>query len=378
VPRIWSFDRFGDLVVLTAGAQSALYSWDSNISALPQIVSNSPSAINYCFVTDNIVVTLGANGVGNRVQWCDQGNITTWAETAQNQAGQIDVRGAGQFISHAALKGLNLIYTNRAVYTIRYIGKPFVFDIKYLDAKGLIAPKARISIDGVAYWMANDNFYMYRGGSVEVIPSNTTHETTLKKYIFQNLTATQREKIYCWFNARFNEIWWHYPSASSNECDRIARFNIKDMTWVNDTSVRTAAEYPTQIGDYPYLANSDGSIYLHENGYNDDTSALAFSISTKYFTSGLNNTEILGIIPDNIQTTGNITLTVNTKLFPQDTATTSDSFTLSTTYQKASPRIQNRFWKYSIAGSTLNQFWRAGQWYEEIQKLIDAISGKMN
>lgn len=392
-PAIWSFDRFGNLVVMTRGNQSGLYSWDSLTSGLPTLVTNAPTAINYVFVSDNICVTLGAAGVPNRIKWCDQGNLTTWSATAQNQAGEDDIEGAGQFISHAPLRGWNLLFTRTSVYTFRYINKPFVWETKVLDpARGLIAQNARIVVNGTAYWMGVDDFYMYRGANVEVIPSNSVDQSTIKNYVFNNLNAGQVTKIFCWYNSRFNEIWWHYPSSSSNECDRIARFNILDFTWVPDTMNRTAAEYPTPLTQYPYLAAygasglggafSDGFdvgfdidgydvnatfIYQHELGNDADGVPLPFYVDTPFFSTGSMSAVLLGGVYQDNTTNAALNWTINTKLYPNQTPDTV-TYTIPLDSQNLIYRRRGRYWQYRVAGSTLGQYWRAGVWQELFMK----------
>lgn len=372
-PRIWSFDRFGDLIIFTAGNQTGLYSWDGVTTTLPDLVTNAPTAINYVFTTDNIAVTLGQGGVGNRIKWSDQGNLTTWTATAENQAGEDDIEGAETFISHCPIKGFNLLFTTNQVWTFRYIRKPFIFETKLLDnSRGLIAQNARISVDGAVYWMGKKNWFMYSGGNIAVIPSNSTNESTIKNYVFSNLNTNQASKIFCWFNQEFNEIWWHYPTLESNECDAIARFNIKELTWTPDTMERTAGEYPSVIGDYPYLINETGEVYQHENGYNDDNGDLRFELKTKYFTNGQDLTEIVGLIPDSIQNQSStedfIQLFVNKKKYPQSSDVDTKSYLIYPTTEKITPRIQARYYQYWIRGEYEDQFWRAGDWQEEIQK----------
>lgn len=387
-PTIWSFDRFGNLVVMTPGNQTGLYSWDSTTDTVPALVSGAPTAINYTFVTDNICVTLGASNTPNRVQWCDQGNLNTWTTTSENQAGTQDIYGAGELISAAAIQGWNLLFTKNQVYTFRYIGLPFVFEIKLVDpAHGLIAQQARVVVNGVCYWMGIDNFYMWSGGNVEIVPSNTTNRCTLLNYIFKNVNYGNSAKIFCWYNSAFNEIWWHYPSANATECDSVARFNILDHTWVPDTMNRTAAEYPVVQSTFPYLASpdagitagafsdgwSDGfeteddnglpAILLHENGTDDNEIALPFEMDSPYFTSGANVVLLGGVYQDNILTTGNLNWTINTKLYPNQTPDTV-TYAILADNQNLIYRRRGRYWQYNIAGNTLGQYWRGGAWQE--------------
>lgn len=367
-PRLWAFDRFGDLTILTPGNQTGLYSWDSLTAVAPALVTNAPTAINYCFTSNEIAVTLGSTGVGNRIQWSDQGNLTVWTATAQNQAGEDDIEGADDFISHVKLRGFNLLFTESQVYSFRYIGGTFVWETKLLDnSRGLIAQNARVAINGIAYWMGDENFYFYRGGNVEIIPSNTTTQTTIKKFIFDNINRVQKDKIFSWYNEIFDEIWWHIPSASSNEPDIIARLNIKDFTWVADTLDRTAAEYPKPLNTFPYLLDINGIIYRHENGDDDLTNALPFSIKHRFEGGGTDRVRIGGVAPDSIQT-GNVQFSINVKEYAQSPEiSTKGPFTVTPTTDRIGFNADGRWWQYEISGNDLGQSWRNGIWQQELQ-----------
>lgn len=364
LPTIWSADRFGDLVVTTPGTQTGLYAWDASPANLPTLVANAPTAINYVFVSNEITVTLGANGVGNRIQWSDQGNLTTWSATAENRAGSDDIEGAGDFISHASLRGFNLLFTREQVYSFRYIDRPFIWETRQIDpTRGLIATNARVVVNGVCYWMGRDNFYLYKGGNVEIIPSNTIRQSTVKELVFKNINVGQRSKVFAWYNERFNEVWWHYPSGTSLECDRVVTFNIRTFAWGTHQLDRTSAEYPAILGSFPYLVNQTGTVYRHENGNNDETNPLRFSLKTPFFNAGTQPVALGGVHPDSIRN-GNISVTLNTKFYPKGTIS-STTYTLGDTVDKLAYRRRGRYWQYDISGEELDQEWRSGLWIQE-------------
>lgn len=370
-PRRWVVDRFGNLVIMTAGGQTGLYSWDSDTLEAPTLVANAPTAIDYAFVTNNIAVTLGAGGVRNRVQWSDIANLTTWTPAATNSAGSDDLEGADGFISHLSVQGIDMLFTPSQIYLMQYIGGAFVFSFQKLtDITGIIAQNARVEALGTGYWMGTDNFYMWRGGNVEIVPSNTTNETTLKKYVFDNLNYGQKEKIFAWYNEAFNEIWWHYPSAGSNEPDRLVRYNIIENTWTPDTMGRTAAEYPDVKLTFPRLISDDNTLYRHELGANDGVdSSLAFSLVLPYRRQNLNGTDTVdigGIVPDSLQT-GNISFSVRAKKYPQSVPLEQTGFTITPTTERLAFNLNGRFWQYEISGDELDQTWRAGVWMEEVK-----------
>ena len=365
LPRIWSMDMYGTDIILTPGQQTGVYLWDNDLMEAPALLSGAPTAVNYVFVSNQIVVTLGAGGVGNRIQSSDNVDITIWTATSQNQAYLNDIAEASSWVSHAPSRGLNLLFTSSQVFTFRYIGKPGVWEVKLLDNNsGIIAQNARISYNGIVYWMGDTNFYMYRGGNVEIIPSNSTNETTLQRYVYDNLNYQQKSKIFAWFNIDHNEVWFHYPSSESLEPNRIVRINVNDFTHTPDIMDRTAAEYPAILSKYPYLIDSNNVVYKHELGNDADGAPLPFSLSTPYYTAGKNKTNLKGFIPDSIQT-GNVEVELNLKDYPQSSiVATKGPYTVSPTTNMIVAETAARYWQYVISGEELDQEWIAGDWIE--------------
>jgi hypothetical protein len=367
-PRIWFCDRFGNNIIATPGNSSGVYTWDGDTTEAPVLISGAPTDVNYAFVQDSILVTFGSS-VENKIFSSDQGDITEWTASSENQVFEDIIEGAGRFISHVPVDGYSLIFTPNQTYTFKYIGiLSGVWQILPLDNTiGIIGPMARVSVNGYAYWMGQDNFYMFRGGKVETIPSNIGLQSTILRYVFDDLNYSQRFKIFAWYNENYDEIWWHYPSASSDECDRIARYNRKLRCWVPDMLDRTAGEYPNQSLSNPRLGNM-GTLYTHETGNDDDGSAMAFSATTKKYFAGTNSAILGQVVPDSTMT-GTVTCTVDSFLYPQSTSTMNSSdYSVTSTTEKIPTQINGRYATYTIAGDELGQSFLMGQWMLEPQK----------
>ncbi len=364
--RLWSHARFGDLTISAHNNQSDIYSWDNDVLTAPVKVTNSPPC-NYVFVSNEIVVALGydlgqAAANGNGISWNNQGGLTNWTT---GQAGSDTIEGAGKFISHASAAGINLLFTQNQVYTFSYIGGQLIWQTRLLEnGIGLISQNARVSASGVIYWMSQNNFYMWRGGNVEVIPSNSSTECTCLRYVFDNLNFSQKEKIFAWFNETFREVWWHYASNDSNECDRIVRLNIDTFVWCIDEMQRSAAEYPSVLSPTPYLSGVNSLIYLHENGFNDDESGMDWQVDTNYIYGGTNTVQLSAFIPDNILT-GNMNINIVTKNYPSNSNIVNKNYIVTNTTGRVATEINGRYWKFSLSGSDLNQDFQAGQWLIE-------------
>lgn len=369
-PRIWSHDRFGDLTVSTPGGGTGVYSWDGTTTTAPALVSNAPTTVNYVFVTNSICVVLGydtgaAAAADNGISWSDQAGLTNWTT---GQSGSDSIEGAGKLLTHASVRGENLLFTLTQTYIFRYIGGQFIFQTILLDNSiGCIAQNARCVANGVVYWMGLNNFYMYRGGNVEVIPSNSGSESTILRYVFDDINTSQQSKIFAWYNPEFREVWIHYPSSGSDEPDRIARVNIDDKTWTPDTLDRTAAEYPSIITQNPYLIDENGVTYIHENGYNDDDSGMSWQLTTRRIFGGNNTVQHKAFIPD-YNLTGNISVTLSTYDYPKSSVKTSKSYTITSSTERVSTEQNGRYWQYTLSGSDTDQQVEFGNWFDEIKQ----------
>lgn len=372
-PQIWCFGRFGDLLICSPGNGGLLYEWDGDTNIAPVKVANSPDAINWFFVSDSIIVTFGAatgggDQIENRILSCDQGDRTNWTATSQNQVFDDAIEGAGRFISQVNVRGVNLLYTFNQCYTFEYIGLPNVWRIRKIsDSAGIVGPNACIEVNGVAYWMGQQNFYMFQGSSVLTMKSNTSNRASNQRFVFGQLSTLQRYKAFIWYNEPFEELNFHYPSQASGEVDSVARHNLIDGTWANDEIERTCAETPAPINYYPRMADYDGNVYLHEYGFDNNGDSQPFSFTTKRFSLGKNETKLTAFIPDGIQS-GVITITIKGYQWPQSvTPKNTQTFTVDANSGRQSVNIDARYWTYTIEGDALGQTFQLGNWMEEVQ-----------
>ena len=379
VPRIWQFDRYGNNVIMTAGDQTGLYSWDGTTTVAPTLLTNAPTAINYVFESNNIIVTFGDSDVDNRIKWSDQGASTVWTSTNINQAGDDDIEGADKFISHATARNGELLFTaGRKIVLMQYIGRPLVWSFTTIEAPdALIAPNARVSVNGIVYIMGNNNLWEYNGGVIRPLQSNSdTGHNYLRRYIFNDINTAQKSKCFCWYNPIWDEVWFHYPSSGSTEPDRVVRWSRSERHLTPDENYsRSAAESPVINNVYPRLAGvtGDNKIYKQEQGVTDNGSALDWSLTFPSLQVGSDLVDIGEMIPDSTQT-GDIGVVIEGKAYPQSSSSiysgntgtvsaTSSSYTVSPTTERLSLNLQARTVDITISqtGET-NGDWIMGRW----------------
>jgi hypothetical protein len=267
----------------------------------------------------------------------------------------------------------NLIFTENQTYTMRFIGSPLVWEIKLKDPTiGIIGSMARVSVGDTAYWMGNRNFYMCDGSNIRIIPSNSQPNSTILEHVFTNINNAQKSKIFAWYNQQYNEVWWHYPSEGSLDCDSVARVCLDDYTWSPDTFDRSAAEFPNAASQNHRLMKTGSgdicTIYKHEFGSDDDGQPMLWSVSSNYRTVSKDTITTVALIPDSIQD-GNIDVNISGYLWPQSTQQTyTQNYTISATQERVPVLSSGRFWQYQVSGNTLGQRFVEGKWQEEIQK----------
>jgi hypothetical protein len=197
------------------------------------------------------------------IRWSDSGVPTQWTPLETNAAGGLRIPTGSEFIAAIKSKQEILVWTDSAVHALKYIGAPYEYTISRLGMSTLIAANAIASSNDVVFWMGANGFYQY-DGRVYGLPCS------VKDYVFNDINLNQAEKICGGSNMSFNEVWWFYPSAASEENDRYVVYNYNEKVWTIGTIVRTAW-IDRGIEDYPRASGIDGYIYFHEIGQDDNS-----------------------------------------------------------------------------------------------------------
>jgi hypothetical protein len=322
--RTWAQTTFGQDLIFNP-RNGPLYIWNvaSNSNIYNRAVLLGPGEViatstgnitvdAYCpviasavLVSDasRFVITFGCNDYTSTTQnpllvrWSDQETYATWLPAATNQAGSYQLSHGSTILAAIQTRQEILILTDSAVYSMQYLGPPYVWGFQIMgDNISIVSPNAAITVNNVTYWMGTDKFYMYTG-RVETLPC------TLRQYIFDDINLQQAFQICTGTNEGYNEIWWFYCSAGSDTVDKYVVFNHLERTWYYGTIARTAwCDSPLRAT--PMGAGYNGQLLYHENG-NDDGSTTPASPITAYCQSsdfdigdGHNFGFVWRIIPD--------------------------------------------------------------------------------
>ena len=277
--RVWSQDNFGeDLLICPRGG--AIFLWDASAGLAARAVnitalvgsSEAPTVAQQVLVSerDRHTVAFGCDsqfsaGVAENllVRFSSQETLLDWDVTsATNTAGEIRLGSGSQFLTAVQTKQQIVIFTDMSLHAMQFIGPPFTFGTQEVAAGiSLIGPNAALAVGDAVYWMGLGDFHIY-DGAVTPLPCD------VKEYVFSNINRIQGAKICTGHNSGFSEIWWFYPSSSSQNNDRYVVYNYAQKLWYYGTMNRTAWA-DSGLVQYPLASTGDGQVYFQEFGLDD-------------------------------------------------------------------------------------------------------------
>ena len=444
-PGLWSLGNWGDVLVATV-ANGKTFTWDSSIAARfttrasmqtlspgstnidtseywsgigtltaantldgdeDEIVGN-PTASRMTLIspTTRHLIHLGTETtIGDPttqddmfIRFSTGEQLNQYTPLATNAAGTQRLQDGTKIVGALIAKENILIWTNNALYTMKFVGAPFTFGFEQVGTNcGLIGKNAAVEIDGVAYWMSNNGFFAF-DGTVNSLPCS------VEDYVFDDVDTTKGQQICAGLNNLFTEVIWWYPSAGSDFNNRSVAYNYGEAkqpplgTWYtntnanfNRTSWMDTLIYPqpyatafdsTGTGTFPVVQGQSGlgktTYYAQETGtdqVNPDggSTILTSFIQSFSFSLQADQSEVFlamrRFLPNFKVLTGNSQVTIGVTDFPatDEVSTTNSPFTINSTTTKVDTRARGRYANLKIANIGAGEKWRFGTFQVDIQ-----------
>jgi len=370
----WTLDTFGeDLLAQRRGG--GLYVVDIDASVVPVRAVATSAPIGNTFTVspnDRHIVCYGTQTSAQDtispmyIRWSDQNNYNEWTPSATNTAGDVFLTEGSRIVGvHRSRNAIN-IWTDRAMYVQEFVGTPFIFRFTQTGSNcGLIAPHAAQDVDGVSYWMGDNNFYMY-DGRVQ------TMECPIRRHLFDSFNMTNKDKVYAGINSEFKEIIWLYPLEGSSEPNGYIIYNYQEQTWVygklfEDGIVTTFADRNVFDSTLTtgYVSAAD-NVYLFDNEpsgvYTGDDQPLSSFLESSTFDLEEGKQLMFAdkIIPDYSFSTGeNIEFYITTRDYPAGQDVEKGPFIIDQNTNKVNFRARGRQATVKVS-ATNSGFWRWG------------------
>ena len=422
-PGLWSLSNFGQVLVATI-ANGKTFTWNAgDASRLTTRAStttsgfqttNNPTATRVTLVspTTRHLIHLGTETtIGDTstqddmfIRFSEQEDINDYTVTAINSAGTQRLQDGTKIIGSLKAKETILIWTDNALYTMKFIGAPFTFGFEQVGTNcGLIGKNAAVEIDGVAYWMSNNGFFAF-DGTVKSLPC------TVEDYVYDQADTTKGQQVYAGLNNQYTEITWYYTSQGSEYNDQYVVFNYGESlakvpggVWYIGTEARTSwidgTVYPNPFatkfndnaaGTFPVIVGESGlgqtTLFEHEVGTDqvnpDGTTTTVTSFIQSYDydlqqsmrgqaypVAGDVFLAVRRFLPDFKDLQGNAKVTLAVKRYPSDSQTTTSlsPFTITSSTEKKDTRARGRFVNIKIENDSTSESWRFGTMRLDIQ-----------
>ena len=417
-PGLWSLDNFGQVLIATiangktftwnAGAATPLttraststsgFSTSSNPTA-SRLTLVSPTTRHLCHFGTETTIGDTTTQDDMFIRFSDQEDINDYTATAINTAGDFRLQDGTKIVGAIKAKETILVFTDNALYTMKFVGAPFTFSFEQVGTNcGLIGKNAVVEVDGAAFWLSANGFFMF-DGTVKSLPCS------VEDFVYDNFDTTKGQQVMAGINNLFTEVIWYYPSSSASYNDKYVVFNygepMRNGVWYTGTEARTswidAIVYPKPFatkydassnGTFPAVVGQDGlgqtKFFEHEVGtdqVNEDGSTTTVTSFVKSYDIDLqqsqrnkDNREIglklagdvflamRRFVPDFKTLTGNAKVSLGVKRYPQqsDTTTSLSPFTVTSSTLKKDTRARGRFVNVKIENDSSGEEWRFG------------------
>ena len=416
-PGLWSLDTFGNVLVATI-ANGRTYTWNSNdaakfttrasVNTTSFLTTLNPVASRSSLVspTTQHLIHFGTCTTYNDastqddmfIRFSNNEEINSYDVKATNTAGTFRLQDGTKIMGALTAKETILVWTDSSLYTMKFVGAPFTFGFEQVGTNcGLIGKNSAVEIDGVAYWMSNNGFFMF-DGTVKSLPCS------VEDYVFDDIDTTKGQQVCAGLNNLFTEVTWWYPTTGSDFNNRYVSYNYGETmklpagnwyTGTNANSIRTSwtdtLVYPrpyatkyneSAAGTFPAVIGVTGlgqTVYFeHETGtdqINPDgsTTALTSFIQSFEFSLQKDQTEYFlamrRFLPNFKTLTGNNNITLAVTDFPATdaTATALSPFVVTSSTNFVDTRARGRYASIKLQNTAAGETWRFGTFQVDLQ-----------
>jgi hypothetical protein len=349
----WQMDSFGQDMVAVAISDGDLYYYNATTSTTA-IPNGAPTNnVGVVVTPERFIVCLGADGDRRKIRWADQETNDVWDAAVDNQAGDLTLPGNGQIMAGRRGRNETLIWSDTALFTLKYIGGNFVYSLNQMGSEcGAISRHAMGMIDGRSFWMGQNQFFTYQG-YVQPVPSEVSD------HVFGRLNRAQASKVACHPLSDYGEVWWYYPAGTSTENNAAVGYNYLGNFWMLIDDYSRTHGIDRGFLEYPLAAGPNGAVYEHEKGtaYADEGGTPSYTPSAESGPFELGNGDNVMMarqfVPDE-KSLGQVNVQLLGAMYPTATETTYGPFTLN---NPTDLRITARQMRVKINQTTANWRW---------------------
>ncbi|CAB4192546.1 hypothetical protein UFOVP1244_37 [uncultured Caudovirales phage] len=248
----WSFEKYGNQVYAATPTNDLQFITLSSGSTFSNVAGNPPR-FRHIAIIRNFLVGAGTAEEPQRVQWSGIDNPQSWTLAAVTQADFQDLLGPGGW-NQGIVVGLAgsdaVVFQERAVWRMMYVGTPFIFQFDTVEnARGAVSSGSIVQSAGFAFYISSDGFYVFDGAT-----SSPIGHGKIDEFFFRDADSSEFKKISSASDPNRSLVMWSYQSVNSGIPDKIIVYNWNVQEWsiINsecDIIFRGIRRHGSPIGD---------------------------------------------------------------------------------------------------------------------------------
>ena len=202
---------------------------DTNFADL---AGTPPKAMHIGVVRGFVVAgnTNDADGnVPHRIRWSGINDETAWTISATTQADKEDLQGNGGWVQKIVSGDIGIIFQERAIWRMTYVGSPIVFQLDQVEqTRGALAANSVVPVGNMIFYLADDGFYVFTGGS-----STPIGESKINKTFFTGFDISSKLRMTGAVDLENSLVVWAYPSSGSTSgtSNRVLTYHWPSGRW---------------------------------------------------------------------------------------------------------------------------------------------------
>ena len=220
------FTQFGKTVISCNNADR-LQAWTLGTStSFADLSATAPIAKFITVVRDFVVCanTFETTQQQYRVRWSAINDETDWTENVNTQSDYQDIPDGGQIVG---IRGgeFGLIFLERAIHRMTYVGTPFIFQFDNISrGKGCMVAGSIAQYQGVTFFLSDDGFYLCDGQNITAIGAEK-----VDRYFLDNVSDSDFGTMSAAVDPIRKLVIWNYKNVSGGRSLLI--YNFKTQKW---------------------------------------------------------------------------------------------------------------------------------------------------
>lgn len=230
----WRFTQFGHRLV-AANGQAKLQGWLLGTStAWADLAADAPKA-RYVTVVRDFVVSAYINDstpLPFRVKWSALNDETSWTDSATTQSDYQEIPDGGSIVGITGGE-FGLIFMDRSIYRMSYIGSPLIFQFDNISRNlGCYESNSIIQYQGVSFFLSDDGFYACDGQNIIPIGNEK-----INRFFFSDVDEVYIANMSAAIDPFRNLVLWAYSSkGQGGNVNKMLIYNFETKKWSSGTT----------------------------------------------------------------------------------------------------------------------------------------------